>query len=184
MDTAPDPRFMTTPEAKILVYVGPGFACVKISGHANFTFSLNFRTLVSELQQKGYGCFVIDLSECLLMDSTFLGVLAGIGLKLAGDDAGNGHGEVELLNPNPRISELLDHLGVLPLFKVKREVRDLAGVAETSLPEPAAPSRVELKRACLEAHQTLMALNPANVAKFKDITQFLAEDLKKLESRA
>ncbi len=172
---------MTTPAAKILVYAGAEFACVKISGHANFTFSLNFRTLVTELLQKGYNYFLIDLSDCRLMDSTFIGVLAGIGLKLAGGEARNGNGEVELLSPNPRISELLDHLGVLSLFKVSRGSCDWAEAKEACLPEPAASSRVELKRACLEAHQTLMSLNPANAAKFKDITQFLAEDLKKLE---
>jgi len=33
----------------------------------------------------------------------------------------------------------------------------------------------------LEAHQTLMALNPENVARFKDVTQFLAEDLENLK---
>jgi hypothetical protein len=33
----------------------------------------------------------------------------------------------------------------------------------------------------LEAHQTLMAVNPENVIRFKDVTLFLAEDLKSLE---
>ena len=45
---------------------------------------------------------------------------------------------------------------------------------------PCAASKEETTRACLEAHQTLMALNPGNVAKFKDLTQFLAEDLKNM----
>jgi hypothetical protein len=51
--------------------------------------------------------------------------------------------------------------------------------------EPLAPgdpaSAVELARTCLKAHQTLMELNPANAQKFKDVAQFLAEDLKRLE---
>jgi UDP-glucose 4-epimerase len=33
----------------------------------------------------------------------------------------------------------------------------------------------------LEAHQTLSSLNPENAAKFRDVTQFLAEDLKKIK---
>jgi len=37
-----------------------------------------------------------------------------------------------------------------------------------------------LTRACLEAHETLMAINPENVARFKDVAMFLAEDLAKL----
>ncbi|MDB6032217.1 MAG: Anti-sigma-factor antagonist, partial [Verrucomicrobiales bacterium] len=39
----------------------------------------------------------------------------------------------------------------------------------------------EISRTCLEAHKTLMEINPANISKFKDVTQFLAEDLKKME---
>jgi hypothetical protein len=34
----------------------------------------------------------------------------------------------------------------------------------------------------LEAHQTLMAIDPRNVSKFKEVTAFLAEDLKRLKS--
>jgi hypothetical protein len=44
-----------------------------------------------------------------------------------------------------------------------------------------APSPTDLSRNCLEAHQTLMNINPANVPKFKDVAQFLEEDLKKKE---
>jgi hypothetical protein len=40
---------------------------------------------------------------------------------------------------------------------------------------------VELARTCLEAHRTLMGIKPENVAKFKDVAQFLAEDVKRLE---
>jgi hypothetical protein len=32
---------------------------------------------------------------------------------------------------------------------------------------------------CLEAHQTLIELSPANAARFKDVAQFLAEGAKK-----
>jgi hypothetical protein len=42
-------------------------------------------------------------------------------------------------------------------------------------------SRVELTRECLRAHQTLMDIQPENTPRFKDVTKFLAEDLKRLE---
>jgi hypothetical protein len=45
------------------------------------------------------------------------------------------------------------------------------------------PSREEVTRTCLEARKTLMAANPDNVDRFKEVTRFLAEDLKKLEQR-
>jgi len=46
-------------------------------------------------------------------------------------------------------------------------------------PVGAGPTRLETSRTCLEAHETLMKINPDNVPKFKDVTQFFAEDLKK-----
>jgi hypothetical protein len=40
-----------------------------------------------------------------------------------------------------------------------------------------------LARVCLEAHQTLMELSPGNVARFKDVVRFMAEDLKQEEKK-
>ena len=80
---------MSTSSAKLSVLVGKDFACLKIAGRANFSFSPDFKTLLTELSQKGYTRFVIDLLECVLMDSTFLGVLAGFGIKLNQAGAAN-----------------------------------------------------------------------------------------------
>ena len=159
--------------------------CIKISGRANFTSSLDFKKLVTELTGRGYRRFVLDLSECVIMDSTFLGVLAGIGLKFV--ETGNGDGgnhPVELLNPNERIRELLENLGVSHLFRMIAAALPVIGGQFQAIDAAAEqPSRVEVTRNCLEAHRLLMSLNPGNVGKFKDCTQFLAEDLKKLETK-
>ena len=60
--------------ASLSVLVGKNFACIKICGRANFASSPDFKTLLNELAQKGFRHFIIDLGECVLMDSTFLGV--------------------------------------------------------------------------------------------------------------
>jgi anti-anti-sigma regulatory factor len=172
---------MATPSAKILVLAGKDFACVKIAGRANFTYGPDFKTLLTELAQSGYSHFIIDLSECALMDSTFLGILAGFGLKLNQGAAPNKHG-VELLNPNSRITDLLDNLGALQLFKVTSGTLQLPADVQTQTPDSVNPTREEITRTCLEAHQSLMAVNPDNVAHFKDVTRFLAEDLKRPEN--
>jgi hypothetical protein len=120
------------------------------------------------------------------MDSTYLGMLSGVGLKFGknGANGQNGHNGseeagLELLNPNPRIAEVLDNLGVAHLFKITF-CPDLVGVDYEPMAQGAA-SKAEVTQTCLEAHKTLMALNPENVKKFKDVAQFLAEDLKRLE---
>ena len=163
----------------MLVLAGEKFACIKIIGRANFNSSIDFKTLVSGLRQKGYDYFVLELSECVLMDSTFLGVLAGFGLNMNQAQKDPCDGAMELLNPNPRITDLLENLGVLHLFKLTDGPLVTPKGTETRTHEPLNPSKEEVTKACLEAHRTLMEINPDNVSRFKEVTQFLAENLKK-----
>ena len=51
----------------------------------------------------------------------------------------------------------------------------------TCTPESINPTHEQITRTSLEAHQTLMSMSAENVARFKDVTQFLAEDLRSLE---
>ncbi len=173
---------MNPATAKMLVLVGEKFACIKIAGRANFTSSIDFRTLVDELLQKGYTYFVLDLSECMLMDSTFLGVLTGFGLKMSGAPANPPGPAIELLDPNPRIVDLLESLGVLHLFRLTQGPLAPPEPTEARVHDPCTPTREEVTRACLEAHRTLMEINPQNASKFKEVALFLAEDLKRLKA--
>jgi anti-sigma B factor antagonist len=172
---------MSTPPGKLSVLVCKSFACVKIAGRANYVSSPDFKTLLTELLAKGYRRFIIDLSECVLMDSTFLGVLAGFGLKMP--PGGSDQQGIELRNANARVAELLENLGVTRLFEMTGGALQLPGDIKNGTSEPPNPTYAEIARTCLEAHQTLMTMNPENAARFKDVAQFLAEDLKTLEKR-
>ncbi len=172
---------MSAPAAKISIWAGERCACVKIQGRANFHSSMDFNALITQLRERGFTHFVIELSECSLMDSTFLGVLAGIGLKLPRNDCDPDSSCLELRNANERIAELLENIGVLHLFKVSEGTWAPPETPELCA-QPAVPaSRADLTRTCLEAHELLMAINPENVARFKDVTKFLAEDLARLK---
>lgn len=171
---------MNLQPAKLLVRVGDREICVKIIGRANFLSGPDFQTLANELHARGFRRFLIDASECALMDSTFLGVLCGLGLKLRGAGDGGRPG-VELLDPNPRVTELLESLGVTELLQITTGPVPLVRVSETATRETTSHTREEIARTSLEAHRTLMSLSPENAARFKDVTQFLAEDLKRLK---
>ncbi len=173
------------------VWVGDNLVCVKVAGRANFSGSVDLKTLVSAMWEKGYHRFVLDLTECLLMDSTFLGVLAGLGLKFNNNPPGaaaanggtNGDHAIELLNPSARIADLLENLGITHLFDITRGT--LTTECLTRLDHaPTEAGRREVQQTCLDAHRTLMDVNPANVPKFKDVAQFLAEDIKKMDAKA
>ena len=158
---------MNPNSAKLMVAVADHSVCVKINGRADFTSSVDLKKLITELWQRGYNRFVFELCDCVMMDSTFLGMLSGIGLKLS--DAGSPQGSsLELLNPSP-------------LFKVTTGAVQLPDDAKVSAPAPVNPTQEQITRTCLEAHKTLMEIKPENAGKFKDVAQFLAEDLQRLE---
>src|SRR5437879_4448286 len=161
---------MNTASAKMMVLAGEKFSCIKIIGRANFNSSIDFKTLVNELRRKGHDYFVLDLAECVLMDSTFLGVLAGFGLKMSPTQGACGPA-LELLNPNERITELLENLGVLHLFRLTQGPLRGPEPLEARTHTPGNHTKEEVTEACIEAHQKLMEINPANVAKFKEVTQ-------------
>lgn len=173
---------MTKPGPALFVAVVERTAFIKVPGRANYSTSIDLKSLVNELRQRGFADFIMDLHECITMDSTFLGVLAGMVLRHNGNGNANSEAlEIELLNPNARVTDLLENLGVLDLFKVKNEE-----VPSTLLFEPAnhrEASKEEVTRNCLKAHQILMEVNPENVPKFKEVTQFMAEDLKRIEKK-
>jgi anti-anti-sigma factor len=154
-------------------------AWIRVEGRANFNSSVDFKAVVNGLSGKGYNRFVLDLTQCALMDSTFLGVLSGLGLKFSKN--GSPNGSIELLNPNERVADLLENLGVNHLFKVVNGPEVASNCLEPVEQTPASKDQKEVTRTCLEAHQTLMNINPNNVSKFKDVAQFLAEDLKKMQ---
>jgi len=161
------------------VWVRDHLVVIKIAGRANFASSVDFKTLIQRLRAEGYLRFVLDLSECLLMDSTFLGVLAGLGLRFSESGHGLPAASIELLRPNLRISDLLENLGVAHLFQVlKDQGPSCDGLQPVATLTPA-PNAQELPGTILDAHRTLMEIHPDNIPKFKDVAQFLAEDLKK-----
>jgi anti-anti-sigma factor len=171
---------MSNGPASLSVCVADQVVCIKIAGRASFQGSVDFRTLVNTLWQQGHTRFVLDVTDCQLMDSTFLGVLAGLGLKFSQERNGSGPATLELLNPSTRIFDLIENLGIAHLFQFHQGAVPVSG--ELSPVGPAAASdRKETTRTCLEAHKLLMEINPANVSKFKDVTRFLEEDLKRQE---
>jgi anti-sigma B factor antagonist len=176
----------------ISVAVVEDTAFVKLPPRANFASSVEFKTLVSELRLRSINHFVLDLGECVTMDSTFLGVLAGMVLRNAdGSDPSDPSTapsqkseklNLDLLNPNTRIAELLDNLGVVHLFNVIHQANPCTAIFEPMNDQPL-PSKEEISRNCLEAHEILMRVNPDNIPKFKDVAAFLAEDLRKIKEQ-
>lgn len=175
--------------SKILVARSADLGFVKVVGRGSFQNSGCLKAFYQQLLKEGVSRFVVDLDACTYLDSTFLGILLGLGLKLK--DAGNGL--LHILNANPRNLELLRNLGLDRLINIvgsgevggailgngANPVDNLNGVKTEHLEEMPCPvpTRAEAAPTILEAHENLMEFDPRNVPKFKDVVEFLREDL-------
>jgi anti-anti-sigma regulatory factor len=169
---------MSSPVAQLFVALDAGTVYVRVVGRGTFAAGVDFKSLLDGVTQQGHRRIAIDLRECPLMDSTFIGLLTSFGMQLPPQE----HAGISLHHVNERIHGLLTNLGVSHLF--------LACTSGDGIPfdlcnqpaDRAQASHADIQRTCLEAHEKLMEANPENVARFKDVTRFLAEDLKKVEA--
>ncbi len=161
---------MPLPGCKLTVLVEPPTAFVKISGRAAAEHANDFKQLIARLHREGVALCCLDLSGCLLMDSTFSGVLAGLATQLGDHD---GCHRFTLVGANARVLDLLDNLGVLVLVNVLEGAALLDGKEVTAEVALAERSKSDTATCCLEAHRLLMRLNPENAAKFRPVVEVL-----------
>ncbi len=161
--------------SKILVARTAALGFIKVVGRGSFQNSGCLKAFYQQLLKEGVHKFVVDLELCTYLDSTFLGILLGLGLKLKE----SGKGLLHILNASPRNLELLKNLGLDRLISIDAAPASLNGIGEKSLEEMACPvpTREEAAPTILEAHEALMDFDPRNVPKFKDVVEFLREDL-------
>ena len=165
--------------SKILVARHGNLGFVKVVGRGSFQNSGCLQTFYREMLKDQVTRFVVDLEACTYLDSTFLGTLLGLGLQLKG----KGKGLLHILNASPRNLELLKNLGLDRLFHIDARGAtpvSLNGVKEKDLSEISCPTPTKEQAAptILEAHENLMEFDPRNVPKFKDVVEFLREDLR------
>ena len=130
---------------------------------------------------RGHREFVVDLRNCPAMDSTFMGTMAGIALRLR--ELGQGH--LHVVNLNERNSDLLCNLGLDQLFSL--DAQPVANSATAPLESggaggggAAADHQTQVKT-MIDAHQALVDADIANLTKFKDVLDYLKQDLRPLE---
>jgi anti-anti-sigma regulatory factor len=124
--------------------------------------------------QKGHRLFVIDLANCELMDSTFMGTMAGIALRLRE----LGSGGLTVLHANTRNRSLLENLGLDHLFATELAEGMLLApqqVAKETLP-PATTDTAAQQATILSAHEALVEADPENEERFKDVLDLLKQE--------
>jgi anti-sigma B factor antagonist len=80
---------------------------VKVEGKGSFLNSDNLKEFAREMLDQGYHEFVVDLADCAMMDSTFMGTMARLALRLRE----LGHGHLHIVHCGSRNQQLLSGLG-------------------------------------------------------------------------
>jgi len=161
-------------QSSIQVGVNGPAVWVRVEGKGSFLNSGNLKEFAQEMVNRGYREFVIDLERCAMMDSTFMGTMAGVALRLKE----LGHGHLHVVNCGTRSRELLSGLGLDQIFSIQSN-GSIAPECESL--ERDAPKAAEEKRAqaqtMLEAHEALCQAAPENFPRFKDVLDYLKQDL-------
>ena len=161
--------------AEVLIASNDGVYSIRVIGRATFECAPPLRALAKDLESIVFRKIDIDLAACTGMDSTFMGILAMLGLRAKKIDA-----VMTIFNAGDLNKSLLFGLGLKKLFNFSEgEIRfePEAGSAEGTA------DRIASAQTVLEAHKTLMDVDEENVGKFEKVVDFVQKDLDRLNDK-
>lgn len=165
-----------TAGSSILVGLAQQEVWVQVRGKGSFQNSPGLKEFAKEMIGRGHRDFFIDLAECPMMDSTFMGTLTGIALRLRETEQGG----LRVVNPNARNAELLTGLGLDQVMKLQQG--PVLVPCQTTAEPVAALNGVdkrEVTETMLQAHEALCGADGKNFGKFKDVLEYLKDDLQR-----
>lgn len=155
-------------------------AWVRVGASAGHEQAARVKEFLSGRFERGWRRFVIDLEGCRGIDSTFIGMLTRLAVKIA---ATGEEGGVEIINPSARNASSIQKLGMQEFLRLDLEgsrwLRERELVAE-NLRKPVCDGpldQVEHAQFVLAAHEALIAANGENCSRFRDVVDFLKQEL-------
>ena len=143
---------------------------VCVQGRASFQNSACLHDFFTAMIRQKRLRFVLDFQQCTTMDSTFLGVLAGLALELRRHIP---QGSLVVCRMSERNLELMKNLGLHRLMTVDTGETGVTLNAGAALDCSPVRSELEGARLVLAAHENLIVADEANRAKFQDVLTFL-----------
>ncbi len=151
-------------DIQYLVHIEDDRAFLTVIGKAGYLNCMHAGEFFKTVAEKGCKHLVIDLKQCTGMDSTFLGAITGVALKLRK----NG-GEVSLLNLNERNAQVVENLGIDRIVKIGTS--ECGHGEDTEIANGGVSSE-----SILAAHENLVEADSENLKKFKDVISFLRKE--------
>jgi len=149
------------------VHDTPDMCFIRVSDKASYLNCSPVRDFILNRLESGKTSFVVDFEQCKSIDSTFLGILVSLAIKVKSS------GSLTLLNLRDRNLETVRNLGIHKIALVSTE--SFGELDETvSIDESGAETKAST-RVIYEAHKSLMDLNQKNQKLFCDVVKFLEQ---------
>lgn len=160
-------------------------AVLRVEGRGSFKISPPLKQFIHQvLDTHAANRILIDMSDCTGMDSTFMGVVAGVACMIKSKP----QFVFKLINLSEKNRKLLVTLGVDRVVDYSMsqtgEEQNLLDhqTSDSQKLEADFSSKLDAAKATLEAHETLVDINPANYNKFKSVLEFLHNDVRTLSN--
>ncbi len=158
-------------------------AVIRVEGKGSFKVSPPMKQFIHKvIDDRSADRILVDMAACTGMDSTFMGVVAGAACMMRSRPSVR----FKLINLSERNRKLLVTLGVDRV--VEYSLQPNSGGAEVvagktsseQILEPDFSDKLEAAKTALEAHSTLVDINPDNYDKFKSVLDYLQDDVRNL----
>lgn len=160
-----------------------GYSWIRINGRGDVFLAPSVKKFTDKIlgqkqsTNRNPAKFVIDMEDCTGMDSTFMGMMAGLAIKLQGVS----NSCLQLCGVNSQNQESLEELGIASLVeinptasewcdscdKVRSELRNWSPDGQAK-PDP---------KLILDTHKTLGSLNDQNKKAFSDVIETFEDQL-------
>lgn len=154
--------------AETRTLVRRGTVWLRVDGHGTFQNGATLRAYTEQMFEAGHRSFAFDLQGCEMMDSTFLGILTGLALRLREDP----RGRIGFTRVNAKVEALFSRYGLDRVLAFQGF--EAAPPARDEMETLALAATKEYKRGTLvEAHEALAASSPENEERFRAALDFL-----------
>ena len=154
---------------------------IRVNGRGSFRNSPALKEYVKkQLSDKSSKKIFIDMNCCVGMDSTFMGVLAG----LAGLTKKTSRHSFSLINLSKKNEKLLITLGVSKIVNyTSSNNNSISKKIEEDDLSVLPSNQNKTTQVSLDAHKKLIEIDPSNKKEFKSVIELLEKDLKKSKEK-
>lgn len=161
---------------QILVGKFDGFTWIRCEGKGSFSNSPQMKQWAETHVAAGGRCVVVDLEFCTGMDSTFMGTMAGIAMRLAKLP----DGVLQVTGANEKNRNSLEDLGLSMLLEIEPENtvwRADTDAIRQSLKVHTVAGEVDRTQHVFDAHKELCKADDSNDEKFSTVLDVLEAEL-------